>query len=95
MTRTQTYLSNNTTGMTHVNVGGGGGGGVGGTIHHGALAVHQNNVVMDIGGGKKITAEELYDLKDMIDFMVEADPKFKELYTAWRAKRRIFQGEKK
>ena len=94
---TRTYLSNNTTGRVTVNVGGGGGsGGVGGTIHHDALAVHQNNVVIDLGGGKKITAEELYDLKDMIDFMVEADPKFKELYTAWRAKRRILQqGEKK
>jgi hypothetical protein len=79
---TRTYLSNNTTGRVTVNVGGGGGGGVGG------------GTVLT-SSGKVITADEMYDLKDMIDFMVETDPKFKELYTAWRAKRRILQGEKK
>jgi hypothetical protein len=82
---TRTYLSNNTTGRVTVNVGGGGGGGGGGV---GGGTVLTSN-------GKVITVDELYDLKDMIDFMVETDPKFKELYTAWRAKRRIFQGEKK
>lgn len=88
MTVTGTYMSDKTSGSGGVGVVNnmGGNGGVG--LYHGS-------VIFQLADGVRISADELYDLKCMIDFFIETDPHFKELYTAWRAKNRLLTGEKK